>query len=58
MSTMPEPPRALPAGPALPEIPDRLLRSRWLASTGDQFAIAYTSVPTSCNFIGIPETFD
>jgi hypothetical protein len=31
----------------LPAIPDRLLRSRWLALTDDYCYLTYTSIPTS-----------
>jgi hypothetical protein len=37
--------------PQLPEIPDRLLRSRWLASTGDHFAWAITGIPTTSSLV-------
>lgn len=47
MSASPEPSSALSAlSPMLPEIPNRLLRSRRLASTDDPF-IATLTIPTS-----------
>ena len=37
--------------PQLPEIPDRLLRSRWLASTGDHFIWTVTGIPTTSSLV-------
>ena len=57
MSDIPEPPPALSVlSPALPEIPDRLLRSRWLASPGGLFALSVSTTLTK--LIGISDAVE
>jgi hypothetical protein len=57
MSHVPEPPPALSGlGPALPGIPDRLLRSRWLASPGGRFSPVSTTISTK--LIGISDAVE
>ena len=50
MPNQPDPLSSLAAlSPTLPDIPDRLLRSRWLVSTLDYIYWTSTATTSSCN---------